>query len=148
MFDRQDLTRMMTSSDPHGDDYFDIGAADVEIMAPRPGLFGAIESRLIDLAEDGKRELLRSFDGVVLGAHELAANIDSVAGAQVGAFVRDAATMLENLQTQLRDKPVDALLDDGRDFIRQSPRLAIGVAIAAGFITARLAKAASQPRRP
>ncbi len=135
---------MTMDGDPHGEDYFDIGAADVAIMAPRPGLFGAIESRLIDLAEDGKREFLRSFDGVVMGAHELAANIDSVAGAQVGAFVREAAVLLENFQGTLRDKPVDALLDDGRDFIRQSPRLAIGVAIAAGFVTARLAKAASR----
>jgi hypothetical protein len=110
----------------------------------RASLMGIAESRLLDLAEDGKSELARNFDGVVAIVQELAARVDSAGGSAVAAYVHSAADLLGDLQNSLRDKPVDELLDDGRELIRRSPGVAIGVAVVAGFIAARLVKSGNR----
>jgi hypothetical protein len=111
-----------------------------EERAPKTGLFDAAEGRLLAMAEDTKSGLVRSMDGLVLSAHRLAAEIDSVAGAPLGDFARSAADLLGALQRGLEDKPLAELLDDGQNFIRQRPALTLGVAVASGFLLARLAK--------
>jgi hypothetical protein len=103
----------------------------------------AAESRLIELAEDGKTELARRFDGLVMMAHEFAAKLDSSNAGPFGDYLRYAAGSLESFQATLRDRPVAHLLDDGRDLVRRSPQVAIGVALVAGFIAARLIKSGS-----
>ncbi len=109
--------------------------------APRgTSLVSVAESRLMELAEDGKAELARSFDGLVMLAHEFAAKLDSNNIGPFGDYLRQAAGALEGLQETLRDRPVAHLLDDGRDLVRRSPQMAIGVALIAGFIAARLVK--------
>ncbi len=109
----------------------------------RAGLLSAAEARLLELAEDGKSELVRGFDGFVLLAHEFAATVDSKAGGPVAGYLRQAAQMLTEFQDTLRDKPVEELLDDGRAIIRRSPQAAIGVAVVAGFLAARIVKSGS-----
>ena len=42
--------------------------------------------------------------------------------------------------TSSRDKTVDDLIDDTRDFVRKSPGIAIGIAAVAGFMLVRLIK--------
>lgn len=125
---------------------------DVEILepdeisattAPR-SLIGMAESRLLDLAEDGKAELVKSFDGLVAMVHEIAANVESSGGSAVAGYARQAAHLLGDFQAGLRDRPVDELLEDGRELIRRSPGVAIGVALVAGFIAARLFKSGSR----
>lgn len=137
------MTNAGTSTDnPYESNIFD-DAPDTEIVAPRAGVFGNAQNRLFEVAEDGKAELVRSFDGLVMLAHEIAARVESVGGSPVSALVRQAAGVIEGWQGTLRDRPVEHLLDDGRDFIRHSPRVAIGVAVIAGFVAARLIKSAS-----
>lgn len=117
---------------------------DVEVMSPRrpaQGIYGFAETKLMSLAEDGKSELVRNFDGLVAMVQELAAKVESAGGGIAGDYAHQAADMLSELQATLRDKPVAELLDDGRDLIRRSPGLAIGVAVIAGFAAARLVKA-------
>lgn len=136
----------MSHADPFLDtDNFD---ADVEVMParrPAQGLYGFAESRLMDLAEDGKSELVRNVDGLVAMVQELAAKVDSAGGGMIGGYAHQAADMLADLQATLRDKPVTELLEDGRDLIRRSPGLAVGVAVVAGFAAARLVKAGGHP---
>lgn len=150
----------MTEADPIPDAYPDFAYDDdVEIAvaaprtlrsrpapsrSPRQGLLGVAEKRLLTLAEDGKSEVVRSFDGLVIMAQELAARIDSVGGGAVGGYAHQAAELIGDLQTMLRDKPVDELLDDGRELVRQSPGVAVGVAFIAGFLAARLVKSGSR----
>lgn len=105
------------------------------------GLFGVAQSRLLELADDGKSELVRGFDGLVTLANELAARIDSTAGGSFGDYAWQAANLLGDIQKGLRDKPVEDLLDDGRSLIRQSPAIAVGASVIAGFLVARLFKA-------
>jgi hypothetical protein len=108
------------------------------------GLFANAEARLLEIAEDGKAELVKGFDGLLAMVQELAANVDSVGGGAFAEYAHSAADLISDLQTSLRDKPVAELLDDGRDIIRRQPGIAIGIAVAAGFITARIIKAGNR----
>lgn len=131
-----------------------IDAPDVEILPPQgsagrrgassAGLFGIAENRLLDLAEDGKTELARSFDDFVRMAHEMAAQVESVGGGMFAGYARQAAGLLGDVHESFRDKPVEDLLDDGRELIRRSPGLAVGVALIAGFVAARLVKSSGR----
>ena len=110
----------------------------------RRGLLGIAETRLLDLAEDGKSELARSFDGFVQIAQELAAQVERFGGGVFAGYAHQAAGLLRDAQTGLHDKPVEDLLDDGRELIRRSPGLAVGVAVVAGFVAARLVKSSTR----
>jgi hypothetical protein len=114
-------------------------AAEV-VSTPSRGLIGYAESRLLELAEDGKTELVRSLDGLVSLAQEIAAQVESVGGGPFAGYARQAAGLVDELQGVLRDRPVGELLDDGRDLVRRQPAIAVGVAVVAGFIAARLFK--------
>lgn len=120
---------------------------DVEIVrrGGKPqGLFANAELRLLEFAEDGKAELVKGFDGLLAMVQELAANVDSVGGTGFADYAHKAADVITSVQETLRDKPVAELLDDGRDVIRRQPGVAIGLAVAAGFIAARLIKSGSR----
>lgn len=108
------------------------------------GLLANAESKLLDLAEDGKAELVKGFDGLLAMVQELAANVDSVGGGAFAEYAHSAADVISDLQQTLRDKPVAELLEDGRDVIRRQPGISIGVAVAAGFIAARILKSGSR----
>ncbi len=118
---------------------------DVELLSgsrrgPSHGLIGYAESRLLELAEDGKQELMHSIHGLVTMAQELAARAESAGGGLVAGYARQAADLVHDLHGSLRDRPVAELLDDGRTLIRRSPGVAVAVAVAAGFVAARLFK--------
>lgn len=112
----------------------------IDTMKPASGFLGAAESRIMDFAEDAKYGLVKSMDSLVLAAHRFAAEIDTMAGPQVGDFARSAADVVSSLQRGLAAKQVSELLEDGQDLIRRQPVLAIGIAVASGFLIARLAR--------
>ena len=117
---------------------------DAEVVStPSRGLVGYAESRLLELAEDGKSELVRSLDGLVSIVQDIAAQVESVGGPFAG-YARQAAGLVDELQSALRDRDVGDLLDDGRDLIRRQPAVALGVAVVAGFVAARLFKSGSR----
>lgn len=96
------------------------------------------ESRILAVAEDAKAEIVKSMNGLVLQAHNLAANIDSMAGAPAGDLARQAADLLGAVQRGLDEKKVAELVADGQDLIRRQPTIALGVAVASGFLLARM----------
>jgi len=116
----------------------------INARLPQTGFFDSAEARLLDMAEDTKAGLVRSMDGLVLAAHRIAADIDSVAGAQIGDLARSAADLVGSIQSSLDAKPLAELLEDGQDLIRRQPVLAVGLAVAGGFLLARLAKTAGK----
>ena len=108
------------------------------------GLFAFAEKRLLALAEDGKSELVHSLDGLVSLAQDLATQVESTGAGAFGGYARQLAGLVDELQTTLRDRPVGDLLNDGRALIRRSPAVAVGVALAAGFVAARLFKSGAR----
>lgn len=115
-----------------------------ERSAPQSsGFMSDAESRILAVAEDAKSEIVKSMNGIVLQAHSLAANIDSMAGAPVGDFARQAADLLGAVQRGLDEKAVAELLADGQALIRRQPAVALGVAVASGFLLARMLRPAA-----
>jgi hypothetical protein len=118
----------------------DFAGADAPGDAPRRGLMGIAETRLMGLAEDGKAEIVRNFADLVGLVQDIAREADNFGIAPIAGNIRKASAVLEDWHDALRDKPVGELLDDGRDLIRARPEIAIGVATLAGFLAARLLK--------
>ena len=137
---------MTNASDARNDLHDDlaIDSAIASVPRRRISLMGEVQARLLDLAEDGKRELAKSFDGLVTMANEMAAKVDSAGVGIAATLAWQAAGLLSDAQRGLNDRPVDELLDEGRALIRREPALAVGAAVAAGFIAARLFKSSGR----
>lgn len=95
-------------------------------------------------AEEGKARASAGLDSVAKLIGDNAAQIEEKLGATYGDYARRAADAVAGFSGQLRDKPVDELLEDARGLVRRSPALAIGAAAAAGFVLARVIKAGSE----
>ena len=96
--------------------------------------------KLRSVADEGKQQITNSLDGLVDAAREIANRIGDKGG-PLGGYAITAADTLEHWASTVKDKSVEDLLDDGREFIRQQPGVAVGIAVAAGFVLTRLLKA-------
>jgi len=97
-------------------------------------------NRVRGLADDGKNRassLLDEVSGVIADA---ARSVDERLGEDYGRYAHRAADSLSGFAGKVRDKNVDDILDDTRDFIRKSPAVAIGIAAVAGFALLRVIK--------
>lgn len=69
-----------------------------------------------------------------------AAGIDERLGQEYGDYARKAAGAIENAANTVASKDPDELIEDTRDFVRNSPGLALAGAAVVGFVVARLLK--------
>jgi len=103
-------------------------------------LRGQAGERVRGLADDGKSRassLLDEFSGVIADA---ARSVDERLGEDYGRYAHRAADSLSTFAGKVRDKNVDDILGDTRDFIRKSPAVAVGIAAVAGFALLRVLK--------
>lgn len=111
-----------------------------------------LKSQAIDkvrtTADEGKIQVANTLDGIVEAARDLATRLEGGQYGPVGGYARTVADTLDGWAHTVRDKPVDAWFDDGRELVRRSPVLAAGIAVAAGFVLSRFLKAGgpSAPR--
>jgi len=71
---------------------------------------------------------------------DTAAGIDERLGEEYGEYARRAAGSIENVANQIASKDPDELIDDTRNFVRNSPGIALAGAAVVGFVVARLLK--------
>jgi ElaB/YqjD/DUF883 family membrane-anchored ribosome-binding protein len=71
---------------------------------------------------------------------ETAPGLEERLGPEYGDYARKAAAAIENTATAIADKDPDELIEDTRNFVRNSPGLAIAGAAVVGFVVARLLK--------
>jgi ElaB/YqjD/DUF883 family membrane-anchored ribosome-binding protein len=71
---------------------------------------------------------------------DTADGLDERLGADYGAYARRAATAIDDAANSLANKDADELIDDTREFVRQSPGVALAGAAIIGFALARLIK--------
>jgi ElaB/YqjD/DUF883 family membrane-anchored ribosome-binding protein len=64
--------------------------------------------------------------------------VDEKLGAQYGDYARTASRSLDDTAARLDQKSIDELTEDGREFVRKSPGLAIGMAAVAGYMLSRI----------
>jgi hypothetical protein len=104
-------------------------------------LRGAAADKLRGFADTGKQQVANSLDGLVTAAREIAARMQDGSYGPIGGYATTAADTLEGWVRTVRDKSVDELVDDGRELVRTSPAIAVGAAVAAGFVLSRFLKA-------
>lgn len=93
------------------------------------------------LADEGKLRATGALDEFSKMMEDAAGTVDDKLGEQYGQYARSAAQALSGFSDSVRDKDVDELIDDVREFVRKSPAVAIGTAAALGFVLARVVKA-------
>jgi ElaB/YqjD/DUF883 family membrane-anchored ribosome-binding protein len=92
-------------------------------------------------AEDGKSRAGTALDELARMLQDAAGTVDEKVGEQYGQYARSAADAVANFSGALKEKQVDDIIDDAREFVKKSPAVAIGTAAAIGFVLARLVKA-------
>jgi len=90
------------------------------------------------LVDEGRSRATGALDQLVQMLNDAAGQVDEKLGGQYGNYARNAATSVQGFAETVRNKDTDALMDDARGFVRQSPAVVIGVAAALGFAVARL----------
>lgn len=106
-----------------------------------------VADRARSLLDEGKGRATGALDQLVQMLNDAAAQVDEKLGAQYGSYARDAATSVQGFAETIRNKDADALIDDARGYIRQSPAVAIGIAAALGFAAARLVQSGLDGQR-
>lgn len=71
---------------------------------------------------------------------DTADGIDERLGEEYGDYARRAAGSIENVANQIASKDPDELIEDTRNFVRNSPGIALAGAAVVGFVVARLLK--------
>ena len=108
---------------------------------------GQATDKARELAQTGKDRATSALDSLVQTVEDAASEIDEKLGSQYGDYARRAAEHIGGFTDSFRDKDIDALFNDARDFVKKSPAVAIGAAAALGFVVARLARS-SMPESP
>jgi ElaB/YqjD/DUF883 family membrane-anchored ribosome-binding protein len=99
---------------------------------------GEAKDRATDLANQGKAGASRAISSLGKLVEDNAPLIDEKVGIKYGEYARTAARSLQDTADKLETKELNELGDDAKEFIRQSPGLAVGIAAVGGFILARL----------
>jgi ElaB/YqjD/DUF883 family membrane-anchored ribosome-binding protein len=71
---------------------------------------------------------------------DTAPGIDERLGENYGEYARRAAGTIENVANTIAEKDPDELIEDTRNFVRDSPGIALAGAAVVGFVVARLLK--------
>ena len=71
---------------------------------------------------------------------DTAPGIEERLGTEYGHYARRAAGAIENVANTIADKDPDELIEDTRNFVRNSPGIALAGAAVVGFVVARLVK--------
>jgi ElaB/YqjD/DUF883 family membrane-anchored ribosome-binding protein len=98
------------------------------------------KDRAAELALEGKVKTTEALKGLSKLVNENAPVIDEKLGLKYGDYARSAARSVDSAANKLDAKDLNELGEDAKEFVRQSPALAVGMAAVAGFMLARLFK--------
>jgi hypothetical protein len=92
------------------------------------------------LVSQGLERSAEALGNVAKLVGETAPGIEERLGPEYGDYARRAASAIENTANAIASKDPDELIDDTREFVRNSPGLALAGAAIVGFVVARLVK--------
>jgi ElaB/YqjD/DUF883 family membrane-anchored ribosome-binding protein len=120
---------------------------------------GSTDRRLADRIRDGREQIATQAGDKARGlvsqglerTAETLANVSKMVGdtadgieerlgPEYGDYARRAAGAIENVANTIAEKDADELLEDTRNFVRNSPGIALAGAAVVGFVVARLIK--------
>jgi ElaB/YqjD/DUF883 family membrane-anchored ribosome-binding protein len=92
------------------------------------------------LVSQGLERASETLANVARMVGDTAPGIDERLGEDYGDYARRAAGTIENVANAIAEKDPDELIDDTRNFVRNSPGVALAGAAVVGFVVARLLK--------
>ena len=128
---------------------------DTKVTAPRDGGSTDLRQRIRDGGEklsnqatdrargfvsQGLERSAEALSNVSRLVGDTAAGLDERLGQEYGDYARKAASAIENTANNIASKNPDELIEDTRNFVRNSPGLAVAGAAIVGFVVARLIK--------
>lgn len=91
-----------------------------------------------DYANQGKSKASQAIAGAARLVEENAVALDEKVGVKYGNYARSAAQSMQDAATRLDEKSLEELGEDAKQFVREKPAVAIGLAAAAGYMLARV----------
>ena len=106
----------------------------------RERLAGQAGEKARGLVSQGLERTSEALANVARMVGDTASGIDDRLGEEYGNYARRAAGSLENAANSIASKNPDELIEDTRNFVRDSPGVALAGAAVLGFVVARLLK--------
>ena len=110
------------------------------LRSSREKLASQAGDRARGLVSQGLERTSEALANVAKMVGDTAAGIDERLGEDYGEYARRAAGSIENVANAIAEKDPDELIDDTRNFVRNSPGIALAGAAVVGFVVARLLK--------
>lgn len=110
------------------------------LRSGREQLSGQAGEKARGLVSQGLERTAEALANVSKMVGDTATGIDERLGEEYGDYARRAAGSIENVANTIAGKDPDELIDDTRNFVRNSPGIALAGAAVVGFVVARLLK--------
>ena len=125
-------------------------SAEMKERAGRAGekaeqMAGKARSRAKSMAAERKGRIAEQIGGVAQALRRTAQQLQGQQGT-VARYADKAAERFDRFSNYLREKDVDAILDDTKRFARRQPGIYLGGAFALGFVMARFLKSSTRSR--
>ena len=131
---REDAERPFTDSDSP-----DRGLVD-RFREGREQLSSQAGEKARGLVSQGLERTAEALGNVSKMVGDTASGIEERLGPEYGDYARRAAGAIENAANTIASKDPDELIEDTRNFVRNSPGIALAGAAVVGFVVARLLK--------
>ena len=115
------------------------------IRSGREQLAGQAGEKARGFVTQGLERTAEALANVSRMVGDTAPGIEERLGAEYGDYARRAAGSIENLANTVAEKNPDELIEDTRNFVRNSPGVALAGAAVVGFVVARLLKSGLAP---
>ena len=134
-----DETALATSGDSRAGSSSNARLAD-RIRDGRERLSNQAGERTRGLVTQGLERTAEALANVSKMVGDTAGGIEERLGPEYGDYARRAASAIENAANTVASKDPNELIDDTREFVRNSPGIALAGAAVVGFVLARLVK--------
>ncbi len=141
-----DITPSLTGAEPSTPAIgADIGETDRlgRLRSEASKLADQVSERARSVAESGKTRATETIGSAAQFVHENADKLGEQTTPKVAEYAHQAADALDGFSQTLRTKSIDELVGDVRNFVKRSPAVAIGAAVAIGFVLTRFARSSA-----
>ena len=137
------LTTDRVTADDDDSDTLSIGGSQgiaERLRSGREKISGQAGERARGLVTQGLERTAEALANVSKMVGDTAGGIEERLGPEYADYARRAAGAIENVANTIAEKNPDELIEDTRNFVRNSPGIALAGAAVVGFVVARLVK--------
>lgn len=116
------------------------GSLTERLRSSREQLSSQAGEKARGLVTQGLERTSEALANVARMVGDTAPGIEERLGSEYGEYARRAAGSIENVANSIASKDPDELIEDTRNFVRNSPGIALAGAAVLGFVVARLFK--------